>query len=80
MSKSKYLFTEEWDEGGVNHVTAYGNRKRSEINEICDQMDRYSPYDYVDSVECETEEEYNQYLQARIDNGAEVKYDKSNSE
>ena len=70
----KYLFTEEWDEGGVNHVAAYGKRKRSEIDDILEQQDKYSPYDYVDSVVVDTEEEYKEYLQARIDNGAEVKY------
>lgn len=42
----KYLFTEEWDEGGKNHVSAYGKRSRKEVDEIADQMERYSPYDY----------------------------------
>ena len=70
----KYLFTEEWDEGGTVHVAAYGKRHMKEIDEILDQQDRYSPYDYVDSVVRDSEEEYNRYLQARIDNGAEVKY------
>ena len=72
--RHKYLFTEEWDEGGVNHVAAYGKRKRSEIDDICDQMDRYSPYDYCCSNESDTEEEYKSRLQARINDGAEVKY------
>ena len=70
----KYLFTEEWDEGGKVHVAAYGKIKRSEIDDILEQQEKYSPYDYVDSVETDSEEEYNQYLQVRIDNGAEVKY------
>ena len=72
--RHKYFFTEEWYEGGRNHVSAYGMRTRKEIDDICHQMDRYSPYDYVDSVMCDTEEEYKKYLQARIDDGAEVKY------
>lgn len=72
--RHKYLFTEEWDEGGVNHVAAYGLRKRSEIDNIVDQQERYSPYDYIDHVVTDSEEEYKTYLQARIDNGAEVKY------
>lgn len=69
----KYLFTEEWDEGGIVHVAAYGKRKRTEIDNICDQMERYSPYDYTCPNESDSEEEYNSLLQARIDNGAEVK-------
>lgn len=74
MSRSKYLFTEEWDDGGKNHVAAYGKRKRSEIDSIIDQMNRYSPYDYCCSNESDTEEEYKSRLQARINDGAEVKY------
>lgn len=70
----RWFFTEEWDEGGTVHVAAYGQQKRSEIDNILEQQEKYSPYDYVDSVTCDTEEEYKKYLQARIDNGAEVKY------
>ena len=69
-----YIFTEEWDEGGRNHVAAYGKRTEKEIDEIREQQEKYSPYDYVDSVVVDTEEEYKSYLQARIDNGGEVKY------
>lgn len=70
----KWFFTEEWDEGGKVHVAAYGQQKRSEIDNILEQQDKYSPYDYIDHVMVDTEEEYKTYLQARIDNGAEVKY------
>ncbi len=70
----KYLFTEEWYEGGQNHVSAYGKRSRKEVDEIADQMDRYSPYDYCCTNESDTEEEYKSRLQARINDGAEVKY------
>lgn len=70
----KYLFTEEWDEGGQVHVAAYGKRKQSEIYSICKQMERYSPYDYASPNVSDTEEEYDSCLQARINNGAEVKY------
>ncbi len=70
----KYLFTEEWDEGGKNHVAAYGKREESEIDSIVDQMERYSPYDYCCSNESDTEDEYNYRLEVRINNGAEVKY------
>jgi hypothetical protein len=70
----KWFFTEEWDEGGTVHVAAYGQRKRSEIASISDQMERYSPYDYTCPNESDTEEEYKSRLQARIKNGAEVKY------
>jgi len=72
--RHKFFFTEEWDEGGRNHVAAYGLCKRKEIDSIVEQMERYSPYDYVDSVECDTEEDYKSRLQARINDGAEVKY------
>ena len=71
---AKYLFTEEWDEGGRNHVAAYGKRSSKEIDYIADQMDRYSPYDYCCTNESDTEEEYKSRLQARINDGAEVKY------
>ena len=70
----RWFFTEEWDEGGVIHVAAYGKRKRSEIEKLSDQMDRYSPYDYCCTNESDTEEEYKSRLQARINDGAEVKY------
>ena len=72
--RCKYLFTEEWYEGGKLHVAAYGKRKCSEIESICEQMDRYSPYDYACPNESDTEEEYKSRLQARINDGAEVKY------
>lgn len=62
---SKYLFTEEWDEGGVNHIAAYGLRTEKEIDEIREQMESYSPYDYNSSVVTDTEKEYFEYLQAR---------------
>ncbi len=71
---SKYLFTEEWDEGGKVHIAAYGKRSSKEIDSIADQMDRYSPYDYCCTNESDTEEEYKSRLQVRINDGAEVKY------
>lgn len=70
----KYFFTEEWYESGKNHVSAYGKRSLKEVDEIADQMERYSPYDYCCMNESDTEEEYNLRLQARINYGAEVKY------
>lgn len=70
----RWFFTEEWDEGGTVHVAAYGKQKRSEIDNILEQQDKYSPYDYIDHVMVDTEEEYKTYLQTRIDNGAVVKY------
>ena len=74
MKKYKYLFTEEWFEGGKLHIAAYGKRSLKEVDEIADQMDRYSPYDYCCTNESDTEDEYNSRLQARINDGAEVKY------
>ena len=70
----KWFFTEEWFEGGKVQVAAYGKRKRSEIDTISDQMDRYSPYDYAVPNVSDSEEEYKSRLQARINDGAEVKY------
>ena len=70
----KWFFTEEWFEGGQNHVAAYGKRKRSEIDRLSDQMDRYSPYDYACPNESDTEEEYKSRLQARINDGSDVQY------
>ncbi|MBR6031295.1 MAG: hypothetical protein IKP36_04960 [Bacteroidaceae bacterium] len=63
----KWFFTEEWDEGGVIHLTKYGKRKVSEINETRFQMERYSPYDYCNLVECNSEEQYDSYLKCRIE-------------
>jgi len=76
----KYLFTEEWWEGGKAEVSAYGKRKRSEIDTICDQMDRYSPYDYACPQTFDNESDYLSALQARINDGCKVKYYVSKAE
>lgn len=70
----RYLFTEEWDEGSKVHVYAYGLLLQNEIDNIVGQMERYSPYDYVDYLTCDTKQEYDSCLQCRIDNGSEIKY------
>lgn len=72
--KGIYLFTEEWYEGGPVHVAAYGKCEESEVDEICRQMDMYSPFDYACPNESDTEEEYRSRLQVRIDNGDDVMY------
>ncbi len=72
--RHKFLFIEEWYEGGINHVSAYGERERTEIDKLCEEADKYSPYDYVCPNESDTEQEYKSRLQARINDGSEVKY------
>lgn len=79
---AKYLITMEWNESDIlphgrctSHVTAYGlmsSRQRSEIK-YC--MDRYSPYDYVDSSEFDTEREYKNMIETLKDNGSTISYE-----
>lgn len=72
--QNEWIFTEEWDEGCREKVAAYGKRPTREIDEIVDQMERYSPYDYCNPCIFETEKEYQSALDARIKKGCEVSY------
>ena len=75
----KWFITEEWNESDIlphgrctAHVTAYGLMSKRRISELKFCMNRYSPYDYVDSDEFKTEQEYEHHLQVLQDNGATI--------
>ena len=74
MAKQKYLFTEEWWEGGKAEVAAYGKRSEKEIDDLCEQMDKYSPFDYACPNIFDNESDYLSALQARINDGCKVEY------
>ncbi len=73
-SRKQWIFTEEWDDGCKENVTAYGNRNEREIEEICSQMERYSPYDYCVPCIFGTEQEYLRALDARVKNQCKITY------
>ena len=68
----KWLFTEEWDEGCKEKVAIYGKKSVKEIDNIRDQMERYSPYDYCVANEFDTEAEYQAALDARVKSGCKM--------
>ena len=78
----KYFITIEWDDSDIlprgrctSHVAAYGlisSRQRSEIKHF---MNRYSPFDYVDSNEYETESDYKDMLETLKNNGSTIIYE-----
>ena len=65
MKRYIWLFTEEWDEGCKEHIAAYGRKSENEAQEIREQMERYSPYDYCTTCEFDTEKEYRMALDVR---------------
>ena len=76
INKTIWFFTEEWNEGGVKDtiVNAYGCISKDEEEDILDQMDRWSPYDYAMGQECETEEEYIMKLESCEKRGYKINY------
>lgn len=72
---ARYLFIEEWWEGSKTEVTAYGKRSEKEIDNLCDQADKYSPYDYVCPCIFDKEDEYTSALNCRINDGCKITYD-----
>lgn len=69
----KYLITDEWYEGyGYTISTAYGKRAKEEIDNLCDYMEKYSPYDYAVPTIYETKQEYLKALRLRMDNGCKI--------
>lgn len=54
----KYVIIQEWDEGQKHRVTAYGQKTEKEINNLRDNMEWYSPYDYAVLDEYNTKDEF----------------------
>lgn len=78
----KYFLTEEWNESDILphgrctcHVTAYGLMSKRRISELKFCMNRYSPYDYVDSSEFKTKDEYESHLKIAEENGGTITYE-----
>ena len=89
MSKNTtYLLIEEWyeaDQVEVNatkkdlsyyHVTAYGKMTQDEADEIDNQAQRWSPYDYVCPDYYDDEGAYNDALEHLKSKGAKIKYNR----
>lgn len=65
-----WLITEEWDNGDLAepnfpayHINAYPGITEVQSAMITTDMEKYSPYDYCDYEEFETEEEFNAKLE-----------------
>lgn len=76
----KWFITEEWNESDqlphgrrTSNVDAYGLRCESFIEVYCDSMERYSPYDYIDRMTYDTQEEYENMLKILEENGSKIK-------
>ena len=62
---TKYLFIEEWYEGGDVKLTAYGKISEKRCDEIIRAMGKYSPYDYAVPCVYDTMDDYSIALDAR---------------
>lgn len=78
----KWFITEEWNEGDQlaygrrrSRVQAYGLQATKDIKSVKWYMERYSPYDYTDTMEYDTKEEYEQMLTTLETNGSEITRD-----
>lgn len=76
-----WLITTEWNECDIlphgkctYKVCAYGNRTRKECNELVSCMNSFSPYDYVDYDELNTEVEYRNKLKMYEEVGGVIDY------
>ena len=74
-----YFITEEWDESDqlphgrrTSHVDALGLCSENDIETVCQFMERYSPFDYIDSMTKETKEEYERMLTILEENGSMI--------
>lgn len=80
----KYFITEEWNEGDQlacgrrrSRVVAYGLMSTKDIKNVEYYMDRFSPYDYIDTMTYDTKEEYEKMLTTLEENGSEINRDES---
>ena len=62
---TKYLFIEEWYDGGAVKLTAYGKISENRCEEIIGEMEKYSPYDYAVPNVFDTMDDYSIALDAR---------------
>ena len=74
-----YFITEEWDESDnlqygrrTSHVDALGLCSEKDIEMACEFMERYSPFDYIDSMTYDTKEEYERMLTILEENGSTI--------
>lgn len=77
-----YFITTEWNESDILphgrctcNVTAYGLMSKRRIEELKYMMNRYSPYDYVDSSVFKTKEEYESQLKTIEENGGTITFE-----
>ena len=82
----KWFITEEWNEGDQlaygrrrSRVEAYGLQATKDIKNVKWYMERYSPYDYTDTMEYDTKEEYENMLETLEVNGSEIHRCKHNT-
>ena len=75
----KWFITEEWNEGDQlaygrrrSRVEAYGLVSTKDIKEVKFYMERYSPYDYIDTMTYNTKDEYEKMLETLEANGSEI--------
>lgn len=75
----KYFITEEWNEsdqlphgGRTSHVDALGLCSVKDINETKKWMEAYSPFDYIDTMEYDTKDEYENMLTTLEGLGAKI--------
>ena len=75
----KWFITEEWDESDqlphgrrTSHVDALGLCSEKDIEMTCEFMERYSPFDYIDSMTYDTKEEYERMMTILEENGSVI--------
>ena len=74
-----YFITEEWNESDhlpygrrTSHVDALGLCSEKDIETAQDFMERYSHFDYIDSMTYDTKEEYERMLAILENNGSTI--------
>ena len=77
--KKKWFITEEWNESDqlphgrrTSKVNAYGLCYLYDIRNTAGCMNRYSHYDYVDSMTYDTREQYENMLKTLEENGSVI--------
>ena len=62
---TKYLFLEEWNDGGGVRVSDFGEISEKRCEEIIADMEKYSPYDYAVPNVFDSKDKYQSALGAR---------------
>lgn len=80
-----YLLTHEWNEGRnvephfpLYHITCYGKVTEERKDDIIEQMEKWSQYDYCTYDSYVTEEEYNERIEFFRSKGAEITFSNPN--